>query len=260
MIRFLTILTCLFLAITTNAQYAESIASGRPGQAIGARTLGENVFQAQSGFTYNDISFDDTDGNISSFTNVLRLGVLERLEVSGVLIWQYDEFKTSGISSNANGISNTEFGLRYSITTNKGWRPAIGIQGRLLLKVQDKVYQRENVGTRFILASGNKLSNSFSLTTNWGLTHSGNNSGPNYSYVINGAYSITDKLSTFLEVYGRLNDFNADLDAGLAYLVNNDLQLDISFGLQDENNESNWFIDAGISWRFDWRNNSLEKI
>ena len=168
--------------------------------------------------------------------------------------------KTYGISPNTNGVSNTEFGFRYSITTNKGWRPAIGIQGRLLLKFQDEAYQRENIGTRFIMASGNKLSDSFSLITNWILTPAGNGNGPNYSYVINMSYSITENLSTFMEVYGGLNNFNVDVDAGLAYLLNKDLQLDVSFGLQDENKESNWFVDAGVSWRFDWRNNSLEKI
>jgi hypothetical protein len=256
MIRIFTFLILLSISSTIKAQYAETIASGRPGQAIGARTLGKSVFQIQTGLNYNDISFDDTTGNITLFPTVVRLGILERLEVSGVIVWQNDEFKTSGVNSKANGISNSQLGLRYSLTTNKGWRPALAVQGRLLLKWQDEVYQRENIGTRFILATGNKLSDSFSLITNWGIIHAGNGGGPSYYYIINTSYSITEKLSAFAEVYGGLNDFNTDFDAGLAYLLNNDLQLDISFGLQDENNVSNWFVDAGVSWRFDWRSKS----
>lgn len=245
----LFLLLLLLCAFKSFGQYAETIRSGRPGQAIGARTLGANVFQLQTGLSFTDIDFEDSSQNTFAQSNVFRLGILERLEVSAVLVWQNDKFEETTI----NGISNTQIGARYSLFTNKGWRPSVAVQGRLLLKLQDKDYRRQETGTRFIVATGNKLSDTLFLVTNWGITHIGNNSGPNYSYVINLSYSLTEKIGVFVETYGSLNTFNIDFDAGFSYLLNNDLQLDFSFGIQDEADTSNWFIDAGISWRFDWR-------
>lgn len=125
-----------------------------------------------------------------------------------------------------------------------------------MLKLQDEIYQRESVGYRFIITTGNKINESFSFTTNWIITHSGNNDQVNYGYVLNLSYVITDKIGAFMELYGNLNNFNADIDMGISYLLNDDLQLDTSFGLQGEKNVSNWFVDAGISWRFDWRSDT----
>ena len=68
-------------------QYAETIATGRPGQAIGPRALGAKVFQVQTGVTYNEVGKDDQDRSTVAHTTVLRYGVFERFEFSGVMVW-----------------------------------------------------------------------------------------------------------------------------------------------------------------------------
>jgi hypothetical protein len=253
MTKIICSLLILFSSQTIFSQYSETITSGRPGQAIGPRTVGQNVIQIQSGFTYNQISFDETQNQSAVMTNVFRWGVLEHLEVSSVLVWQNDKFSDFDTESITRGVSNTQIGLRYNFTTNQGWIPAIGFQGRLLLKLQDRNYRRDKLGTAFVLVTSNNLSDSFTISTNWLLNYLGDGAGPNYGYVLNLAYSISDKWGSFFEIYGSLNDFNTDIDLGFFYLVNNDLQLDVSYGFQNESSISNWFVDAGISWRFDWR-------
>ncbi len=235
------------------AQYSETIATGRPGQAIGTRTLGASVFQIQSGFTYTIVDFDDMQLTTLAQSNVFRLGIWERFDINGVLIWQTDEFSGTTENTSMRGISNSQLGVRYSVTTNKGWRPSIGIQGRVILKLQGEAYRRQSIGTNFVLATGNKLTKSLSLTTNWGVTHSGNNDGPAYFYVINVSAGVTEKIGVFVELYGGLNDFQTFSDTGISYLLNDNLQLDFSVGWQGEDGISNWFVDAGASWRFDWR-------
>ena len=246
-------LLLLFISTLSLAQYTETIATDRPGQAIGANSLGAKVFQIQSGVAYNAIEEDGFKLATTAFASVFRYGLLERLDLNAAFVWQNDVLSGPSISSSITGVSNTEVGLRYSITDNKGWVPAIGIQGKLLLKLQDKEYQRMDLGTNFVVATNNTLIKSLSLTTNWGMLHTGNVGDAQFSYVVNLGYGISDKVGVFIETYGGLNDFTANFDTGLSYLINKDLLIDLSTGWQGQDGVSNWFVDAGLSWRFDWR-------
>ncbi|GMN08412.1 hypothetical protein MTsPCn5_38010 [Croceitalea sp. MTPC5] len=253
MFRILVTFILIFFTAPSFGQYAENIASGRPGQAIGARTLGESVFQLQSGFSRTQFPSENFQISNVQFNNVLRLGITERFELSGVVNWQSDKNQILNESNTVSGISDTQLGGRYTIVTNEGWRPAIALQGRILLNLQSEAFRMQNLGARFILAMGNSLTEKFSLSTNWILGYKRNGGRPSYGYVINLGYGITDRLSTFVEVFGALNDIDIDIDAGFAFLMNKDLQLDFSFGTLSNGNTTSWFADAGLSWRFDWR-------
>lgn len=242
----------LFLLIhhTLSAQFAETIRSGRPGQAIGAYSVGKNVFQVQSGLTNNDYSTEDPNINIRDeewlHATVLRYGLTERLEISTVLGGQFgDEVR--------NGVNNTQIGLRYNFFGNEGARPAVDLQARLLLPWGMEEIRREKIGTRILLGTGNALTNRLGLTTNLGLTL--NQDRPNiYFYALALGYSLTDRLGAFVEIYDNFADFSnleLDFDLGLGYFVTNDLKLDISTGWQDSSSTEidNWFVDFGISFR-----------
>ncbi len=243
------------LSQTTFAQFGKTIRTGRPGAAIGAYTVGKNVFQIQTGFNYNEYNLDKVFNSKTWISNsVFRYGVFEKLEVSGVVNFRTDETLTITGTENQFGVSNTQIGLRYNILERKGAIPAIGLQGRLLLKAQSKEYRREKLGTIFILATGNKVTDWLSVTTNWGIIWTGNGGDPTSIYVLNTSFSLTEKWGAFLEVYGSFNAFSDNYDAGFSYLVNNDLQLDVSAGWQGQNSLVDWFIDFGVSWRWHNRN------
>lgn len=53
--------------------------------------------------------------------------------------------------------------------------------------------------------------------------------------------------------YGQLDDFSTNYNGGFSYLVNPDLQLDASAGWQGSESLTDWFVDAGFSWRTNWR-------
>lgn len=248
------LLIMIFIPAIMLGQFAENIRTGRPGQSIGAFALGSKVFQVQSGFTYT--SFEDGFGNERNtygFNNVFRLGIREKFEVSGVVNYTIaPENLTTG--DRLSGISNTQIGARYNILEPNGAIPALGIQGRALLKFQQEEFRREEVGARFILAAGNRITDWMSYGVNYGLEWAGNGEGPVQFYTFNLGFSLTDRLGAFVEVYGQIEDFTASYDGGFSYLVNSDLRLDISAGWQDTFiTNNNWFIDGGFSYRFDWR-------
>lgn len=252
--RYFIIVLVILLPFAASAQYGETIRTARPGQAIGGYTLGSKVFQVQSGISYNE--FEDESNNQTTWlnNNVFRLGIWEKFEISAVVNYRWDDTETATGNRLSQGISNTQIGARYNILEASGAIPAIGIQGRVLLKAQSEVYRREKIGTRFILAAGNRITDWMSYTTNFGLIWRGDGQGPDGTYVLNLAFGLTDKIGTFVEVYGITNDpFTTNFDTGFSYLVNKDFQLDISAGWQGNENIDDWFVDAGVSFRFDWR-------
>ncbi len=251
-----SILLIISISIISNllfGQFNETIRAGRPGQAIGAFSLGEKVIQIQSGIMINQIDEAMTETHSLSENTVIRLGIFEKFEISGVINWQTENIMFNGTEVKRKGISDTQFGGRINILENKGAVPAIGLQGRVLLKVQNNDFKRENLGSIFILATGNKITDWLSMGTNFGVVWSGNNTDPTSLYILNFSYGITEKIGGFTELYGNFNDFATNYDAGISILVNDNLQLDFSGGWQGDNGRDDWFLDAGVSWRFHWR-------
>jgi len=119
------------------------------------------------------------------------------------------------------------------------------------LPVLSEDYKIDNLAPRFIIVTGQKLSETFTLTTNWGGSWNGNNSMGTGFYIINLSFPIVGQLGGFVENYGDVNDgdFDTRFDAGFAYLVNNDLQLDLLGGLGKNDGFSDYFVSVGVSWR-----------
>ena len=255
------VLALALLPMSLFAQYGETIRTARPGQAIGAFALGKKVFQMQTGYNFNEQSFtpylqEEVKILTTTNTTVLRLGITEKIELSGLINWQTRSTSLDDHRSNIGGISDTQIGGRINLLENDGWIPTVGLQARLLLKIDRGIYRREDLGHSFVLATGNRITDRISLATNYGMVWLGDGSSPKNFYVVNVGYSINDKFGTFVEAYGTRTDDSINFDTGLSYLVNKDFQLDISGGWQGDNTVADWFVDFGISWRFDWRNKS----
>lgn len=252
--RKIHILILFLLPGLMHAQYGGTISTDRPGQALGTSAVGKKTIQIQTGINTNTLGYESDLRSRTILSNtVIRLGLFERLEINGMFNWQNDRNKFMDETTSTSGVSNTEVGARFNIRQNKGVIPALGLQGSLLLKAQSSDYQRDKLGSRIVLTSGNAINEWLSVATNLGVGWDGNGDGARSIYVLNFSFALTEKLSAVAEVYGSFNEFDANYDAGLGYLVNNNLLIDLSAGWQGDSQVSDWFIDAGISWRLDWR-------
>jgi hypothetical protein len=119
------------------------------------------------------------------------------------------------------------------------------------LKAEDKSQFFQNISTKII--GSNKLNEKFNLS--YTLGHNINpvkvNNDLNYSLLL--SYGISNKITSFIEFYGFMNYMNeidnySSLDLGLAYLINDKLQLDIYLGSSLSSNE--YFGALGISYLF----------
>lgn len=249
----LLIIATLAISYSASAQFAETIRSGRPGQAIGPFSLGAKTVQIQTGLSYQKIEADFFETDILNENTVVRWGIGKCFELSGVLNWQAGWPEINGVKMSGNGINDTQFGARVAVVQQRGWLPTIGLQGRALLRAQSEAYRRDQIGSTFLLATHNQITDWLAFTTNWGLTWEGDGEDPNDLYIWNLSFGLSDRWGGFVEMYGNLINFSDNYDAGLSLLINDDLQLDASAGWQGRNNVSDWFVDVGVSWRVHWR-------
>ncbi|MEM7549402.1 MAG: transporter [Bacteroidota bacterium] len=242
-----------FISFSALAQYSETIQTARPGQAFGPYSVGTKVFQVQSGFTYSgfDVTGSALDGNAFQFFNALRYGITEKFEIRTAFALSSVETSFGEDDDNIGGFSFWNIGVRYNILSNTGFKPTLAIQTDVALTAVDEDFQTDDPTSRILLLHGQNISNFFRLTTNWGVVFDGNSSDVIGTYVVNLSFSITDKLGSFVEIYGDVQDGDFDIryDTGIAYLLNNDLQLDASFGYGSNDDLNDWFVDAGVSWR-----------
>ena len=95
------------------AQFNETIRTGRPGQSINPFTVGRGMLQFQQGYTF-DKSETETDANRlmfmngvrenSTFENVIRYGIMERVEINAAIDykWNYVRLDNGGTPTSGN--------------------------------------------------------------------------------------------------------------------------------------------------------------
>lgn len=259
---------CLLLSISPSilAQYGATIRTARPGNTIGAFTVGKNVFQIQSGIAYHALpntSMDDdfTPKNFRQ-TNVFRFGITETVELSSVWGARRDWLIND---ERKGGIHTTQFGIRFNITEgNQKGIPSVGVQYRLFVPTPTKDYRANYVGSKAILAFGYSLAPQHALISNLAISWNGNTPIPAGGYSFRWVYKLASSFKLNIEHYGNLKSkqLNTGFDLGIAYVLNPNLQLDVLGGwdLVTGNGKKgieHWFVETGISWR--WRKQNRSK-
>jgi hypothetical protein len=251
--RISCVLSFFFCSTNIQAQFGDNIRTGRPGQAIGPYTVGQSILQFQTGLDYQ--STNQSDIYLSNQLNpntVIRYGVWELFEVSANISYLNRKDQLLSTDLKGEGFNNIALRVRSNIIQSEGFKPAIGWQFGVGLPLDNSVAFRENLAPKLIIVTGQSLGEFFSLTSNWGINWDGNFAQQQFFNVINLGMNLKDDWSVFIEEYSSLNDgsYDVNFDAGFAYLVNPNLQLDL-YGGYDNNqfDVESWFISLGFSWR-----------
>ncbi len=244
----------LLLTVSYNSfsQYNETIRTGRPGQSIGPFTVGKHLLQFQQGVNY--YSIEDTypiKGFVSN--NVIRYGISETIELSTLIDYQNENTSFGNdTSTNRAGISNLHFGFRAHINEQKGWFPVTGFQMRIKFPSISNDFGTKYVAADMVFVANWVLPKDMSLITNWIMSYSGNEPIPLGKYVVNFGFPIYKRLSGFMGNYGQINQsvFQTRFEGGFAYLINNDLAIDLSSGFGKNQGIKDYFVSTGVSYRF----------
>jgi len=242
------------ISLSMVAQTSEIIRSSRPGQSFTPYTVGKNVFQIQSGINFN--GFDEgsaMDGNGTFLVALGRYGITETIEIRTEFQINRDQVMTGDEKETLNGISAWTLGIRFNILNpDEATKPALGFQFDLNTNAASSDFKSKYIAPKVILLHSQALSSKLGLTTNWGVAWNGNDASPRGFYTVAFTYALNDQWALLLENYGEVedSDFDTRFDAGLAYLLNGNVQLDLGVGYGKNDEVSDYFGDAGVSVRF----------
>ncbi|MBF4984658.1 transporter [Nonlabens mediterrranea] len=248
-------ISCISLAQTVDRN-TEPLITDRPDATESPYTVGKGNFQIETGALFTDESFEDTDIKTSVYnTALLRYGLSNNFELR--LGWDYQKVNSKFGGNeifDATGFNPLLVGAKIEITNEDGWIPQIGLIGHLRLPFTAvSEFKPEDTGMDFLFSFDHTLNDRAGLAYNLG-ARIGDDRSLEYIYSLAYGYSITEKIGAYAEVYGFFpeSDQAGHLwDAGMTYLVNNNLQLDatIGTGFQGSNTNQDLLFSFGFSYR-----------
>lgn len=284
---FLTVF--LFITAINYAQFTDVINSNRPGESMGAFSVGRTVIQAELGFygfrEKHEITAYEANGYGSELQ--VRYGALfEQLELILDAQYQSETYKDTRLLTNErhNGFKDISIGAKYlfydplknyeekpnlySWKANHkfSWRafiPAVGGYAGLNFALSNGVFDRPRYRPE------NKVSPTVGILTQnqFGklvlvinvMADKLATERESFDYVITLTRGFNQRWSGFLEHQGFMGDSYSDalFRVGAAWLAKENVQVDASIGTNIKNTPSVLMGGIGLSWRFDANYNEV---
>jgi len=227
-------LILLFVPIISWGQ----IITDRPDQTEASITLPKNILQIESGFSFQDEE---------AFNTLFRYGISKnvelRLNTNLLFLDSYD-----GLNIDSPKLGDLELGAKIQLFNSGDSATTVAFLTHLSLPTASKYYSNNGYGTlnRFLIS--HDLSETFSIGYNIGYNKIYGEKGV-FVYTLAFAKSI-NKWGIYAEIFGeRIKDGSqSNFDAGITRLINDGLQLDLSFG-EGLNNDLS-YLSLGVSWNY----------
>lgn len=226
------IFALLFVSANCIAQ-TENINTDRPDQSDGVYTIPKNKFQLEEGV------FVAKEAVLNDF--MLRYGVTKSTELRLLL--------DAGKEGGARGMKPVTLSAKQRITEQHKIIPAITFAGYVSFgQLASKDFSENQLPFEMKLAFENELTDKFSLAWNVGAS----NEFKALDLTLNFSYAPTDKISTFIEYFSTIQKpvTEHNIDAGILYLLNPRLQIDLACGGSIAGPGTPFFTTFGISYIF----------
>lgn len=276
----LIVIALLFIGFQSlNAQYTEIINSKRPGFSESPYGVGTKVFQVETGVFYRKNDLKSTFYTDNSFGGnlFLRYGAfLEKLEFNLGFAFQKDNRSFHNIfdtnKQTVTGISELTFGAKYLIYNQKyadkskeikSWKkrhafdfkrliPSVGVYIGWNSNFLSNGFKDDGMSLKGSLLLQNDISGRFVILSN--LIVDKILQDLEYGYIVTATYALNEKWSIFGEhqgVFKKLANNEFQYGVGAAYLVNNNLQVDLAARTSLIGGGFSNYASLGGSWRLD---------
>jgi hypothetical protein len=241
-----------FIFMSTVILHAQDIAplqADRPDQTETPSIVPVGFFQIEAGVSKT--FYADRLSSISLPAMLIKYGLTDRFEFR----CEFEKMKQEANNVTlSRGYLPLNIGFKVALWNEKKWIPNTSFifhYGLPFTASSDYKPLSQYNTFRFLMQHNltDKLSFSYNLGAEW----SGFTSAATGIYTVSASYAFTDKLGMYLEAYG----FNSEdekgehlMDAGITYLVTNDVLLDFEGGTGIANSPQRYFIGAGLSFRF----------
>lgn len=270
-------LALLTIPALTQAQYTDQINSNRPGESMGAFSVGKTVMQVESGIygikEKHDILNTKTKG--IGLDLMLRYGAFfEQLEFIADMQYQFDQHEDAIYVNNRNDFKQFTIGAKYLLydpmknynpeVNIKSWKanhkfrwhdllPSVAFYAGANLIGKNSVYTfpEDHISAKAMAITQNRF-RSVVWTNNFIADKIGTEY-MSFGIISTLTRAFAAKWSGFVEVQGYKSDYYADVIGriGAAYLLNDSMQLDASISSNFKDTPSILYGGVGFSWRFD---------
>ncbi|WP_224490357.1 transporter [Robertkochia flava] len=290
--------TCLLLlvllAFPGYSQYTNTINSNRPGASYSAYGVGTGVIQGENGFFYENREHAGLRTSADQFglDYVFRFGLFfEQLEIiiDGSAAYEQvtDNSTLPASSYNRTNFLHNTVGAKYLIydpfkneerskpniyswkaNNSFQWKnliPAIAIYAGANFNFGDNPFLPPNeptVSPKVMLAAQHQLTPRWVLVSNL-IYDKFTGDDPALNYVITLTHALSNgRWSLFAEHQGFKSDFYGDgvFRLGAAHLLNKNLQVDLSGGLNIKDTPGRYFGEMGVAYRLDFHKDPKKKI
>ena len=231
----------LLLLFTIGTISAQKIITDRPDQTESSSTIPLKSLQVEAGML-----FQKSGGvQANAYPSVLwRYGITEKFELR--LLTQYETNKINAVKNS--GISDLQIGTKIQLFKKENVNTEIAFLSHLIIPTAKKALTNNKLGIINKLSISHSISEKIGVGYNVGYDNFGTGSG-NLTYSVALGMSLSEKIGFYIEPFGEFTEFEnhlASFDTGFTYLVNNNLQLDVSYGT-GLNYGMNYF-STGFSW------------
>lgn len=233
----------------------ESIITDRPNFTEAVSTVGKDVAQIESGYTF----YKNGDAQAHSWGEpLLRYGILYNwLELRIGLVPLTEFAGTSSISYPGN--NDVYLGTKLALTRQEGLFPKTSVIGQCI------------VPAGFGSVPGNTLLPGVNYLYGWDITdklwisgssqidraaETGRDQYVEFAQSANAKLDLTDEISSYVELFSLMPHGASEkkpeyyFDTGLQYLITKDLQADMRIGTGLNTEADDLFAGAGLSMRF----------
>jgi hypothetical protein len=270
-----------------HAQYTNVINSNKPGFSESPYSVGTGIYQFESNLFYQDMNAASADNSPQSLGIDLLFRTsffLEKLEFSTHLTYQRDQvnpnntFITDDFMS---GLSNATIGAKYLVFQQeftdktkeiRSWKrrtafdkkrliPSVAVYAGFNTNFLGELYKTSKVSPKLGVLLQNDLSNDFNVITNFYYDKMGTDAAE-FSYIITGTYSFSDRWSTFFENQGIFKKERKDtnIGTGIAFLMTTNLQVNASARGQFEGDSTGYYASLGVSYRINRHRDSYIEL
>ena len=242
----------------SHAQEKDAVAemvTDRPDATESSSTVPIHTLQIETGAFYESFEAGNLKTEIIGYnTTLLRYGMLENLEIR--MGWNFEEGRTTlnkeRLDDVASGFSPLLLGVKVEIAEEKGLLPEIALLGHLMLPfIASTDYRPEYTGVDFRFSLSHTLSARSSIGYNIGAQWGADSPEADFVYTLAYGYGVSNKIGLYVEVYGDFperNSANHFWDAGITYMVYNNVQLDATIGKSFTKGQD-ILVSAGVSVR-----------
>jgi len=242
------------------------LVTDRPDQTESSVVVPPGYFQLEMGWTHSENDDDGEDFESDTLPEaLLRIGISPGWELrlgAPVHNWEDIDFDDGSPSSDEEGWGDMDVGVKKYLWAECGMCPEAAILAHLSIPTGEGGFSSERADPSFRLSLSHTLSDRLSVGYNLGAAWEtvedslgDRDTGSVFQYTTAVGYSVTDRLGMYVELFGDIpmsadgtpaNSFNG----GFTYLVSDNFQLDVLSGVGLSDAADDWFVGAGVSYRW----------